>query len=445
MTDIEQWFRDNAITEVECLVPDMTGIPRGKIMPARKYISGGKPRLPETIFVQTVTGDYPDDCYDHINPSEVDMLLVADTSSVRLVPWANEPTAQLIHDCVYVDGDPVSIAPRHVLRRILDTYEQRGWQAVVAPELEFYLVNRNTDPDYPLEAPVGRSGRRETGRRSYSIDAVNEFDPLFEEMYEFCEAQNLTIETLVHEDGAAQVEINFLHGDPLKLADEVFLFKRTMREVALRHGIYATFMAKPIASEPGSSMHVHQSVVDRETGRNMFVGDDGKPNKQCLSYMGGLQKYLPLAMPLLAPNVNSYRRLRPDMAAPINTEWGYDNRTVGLRVPIDEPDATRIENRLAGADANPYLAIAATLACGYLGMMERLDPTPPLYGSGYDRPHSLPTDLSQALQPFTECRELRDLLGDRFVDTFAALKRSEYVAYFRIISSWEREHLLMSV
>jgi glutamine synthetase len=178
---------------------------------------------------------------------------------------------------------------------------------VVAPELEFYLCKKNLDPDYPLEPPIGRSGRAETGRQSYGIDAVNEFDPIFEDMYDWCDAQGLDVDTLIHESGAAQVEINFVHGDPLDLADQAFLFKRTLRQAALRHDIYATFMAKPHQYEPGSAMHIHQSVIDAKTGANLFSTPEGEDTKLFLGHIAGLQKHLHDAMALLGPNVNSYR------------------------------------------------------------------------------------------------------------------------------------------
>ena len=154
-------------------------------------------------------------------------------------------------------GRPVEEAPRQVLRRVLALYAEKGWNPIVAPEIEFYLVDRNTDPDYPLKPPVGRSGRPETGRQGYSIGAVNEFDALFEDMYEYSERQGLEIDTLIHESGVAQMEINLRHGNPLELADQVFMFKRTIREAALEHEIYATFMAKPMASEPGKIGRAH--------------------------------------------------------------------------------------------------------------------------------------------------------------------------------------------
>lgn len=445
---LNDWFQTHGITEVECLVSDLTGILKGKIMPAGKYLSGGRPRLPDSIFIQTVTGGFPDDeDVKFWNAAERDMELVPDLDAIFPVPWAEDPTAQIIHDCFYLTGEPVELAPRHVLKRILALYEARGWTPVVAPEVEFYLVKTNTDSDYPLEPPVGRSGRQESSRQAFSIDAVNEFDPLFEEMYDYCEAMNLDLDTLIHEEGAGQMEVNFQHGDPLSLADQVVMFKRTLRETALRHGMYATFMAKPMADQPGSSMHIHQSLLDSE-GRNLFSSDEGEPSRLFLHFIAGLQHYLPAAMPLLAPNVNSYRRFvrtETSGSAPINVEWGMDNRTVGLRVPVSPPQAMRVENRLGGADANPYLVMAASLACGYLGMLNQLEARPAMVGSTWASGSTLPGDIGRALDMLKECRPLAEILGERFTQSFLAVKRAEHREYFQVISSWEREHLLLRV
>ncbi len=441
---IHAWLTEHYIDEIEAIIPDMTGIARGKIIPAHKYSEDIGMRLPEGIFLQTVTGDFPKD-ESAINPAEIDMVLRPDPNSWRMVPWTKDPTALVIHDCFYADNSPVDISPRYVLRHILDIYAQQGWQPVVAPELEFYLVKPNTDSDYPLEPPIGRSGRAEAGRQSFSIDAVNEFDPLFEDVYDYCEAQRIGIDTLIHEAGAAQMEVNLLHGDPLELADQAFLFKRVLRESALRHQMYATFMGKPMENEPGSSMHIHQSVVDVKTGKNIFSREDGEASELFSWHIGGLQKYLPQAMALLAPNVNSYRRITRYLSAPINVEWGYDNRTAGLRVPLSSPQARRVENRVAGADANPYLAIAASLACGYLGMMEKIEPRDPVKESAYKMPFELPRNLERSLINLMECEPLTSLLGERFVRTYNAVKESEYEAFLHVISSWEREHLLLNV
>lgn len=446
MSSLDDWIKTHRITEVECLVPDMSGVARGKIIPAQKFVSVHKERglrLPESIFVQTVTGDYPEE--DVTGIANGDIYLHPDPATVRIVPWYEEPTAQVINDCTFADGSPVKISPRHVLRRVLALYHERGWLPVVAPELEFFLVKSNTDFDYPLEPPIGRSGRPETGRQSYGIDAVNEFDPLFEQVYDYCEAQRIDIDTLSHEAGAAQMEINFNHGESLELADQVFLFKRTVRQVALRHQVYATFMAKPMEREPGSAMHIHQNLVDMKTGENLFADAAGEDTDMFRWFIGGLRKYLPSAMLLFAPNVNSYRRLVPDYDAPINVHWGRDNRTVGLRVPDSGGAARRVENRLAGADANPYLAIAGSLACGWLGIVEKLDPGKPIEGSGYTRAHSLPHHLPDALAKLAAAKPLREIMGERFISALIAVKQAEWDAYQRVVSSWEREYLLLNV
>ncbi|CAB3791421.1 Gamma-glutamylputrescine synthetase PuuA [Paraburkholderia caffeinitolerans] len=444
MNDIDDFLKKHHITEIEAIIPDMAGIARGKIIPRSKFEFGENMRLPQAVMIQTVTGDYPEDG-SFTGVTDPDMVCVPDPSTIRIIPWAVDPTAQVIHDCVHFDGTPVEISPRRVLRRVLELYEAKGWKPVIAPELEFYLVDMNKDPDIPLAPPVGRTGRPETGRQAYSIEAVNEFDPLFEDIYEYCDIQGLEVDTLIHEVGAAQMEINFLHGDALKLADQVFLFKRTVREAALRHHMYATFMAKPMENEPGSAMHMHQSIVSSENGQNLFTGADGKATDMFYAYIAGLQKYTPALMPIFAPYINSYRRLSRFMAAPINVAWGYDNRTVGFRVPHSSPGARRIENRIPGVDTNPYLAMAATLAAGYLGMTQHLKPTEPLLSDGYSLPYQLPRNLEEGLTLMSASEPLKEILGEKFVRAYLALKETEYEAYFRVISSWERRHLLLHV
>ncbi len=279
--------------------------------------------------------------------AESDMVMTPDLATIRPAPWASSPTAQVIHDAMFQNGQPVEIAPRNVLKRIVQLYRDEGWTPVVAPEVEFYLTKTNPDPDYPLEPPMGRSGRPGAARQAYSLGAVDEYDKIVDDIYDFAERQFLKIDTIIQEGGAAQLEINLLHGDPIDLADQVFLFKRTIREAAFTHNCYATFMAKPLANEPGSAMHIHQSVVDTKTGRNIFTTEAGEPSPLFYNFLAGQQAYLPAAMCLIAPYVNSYRRLVPHGAAPINVEWGHDNRSAGLRVPIS-PE-TRAPRRKSSA------------------------------------------------------------------------------------------------
>jgi glutamine synthetase len=446
-SELEQWLNERRVTEIECLVPDLTGVARGKILPREKFTEDRGMRLPEAVVAMSVTGELPDQgpYFDVVSKTDADMHLRPDPATVRIVPWATDPTAQVIHDCYDRHGRIVPHAPRSVLKRVCQLYDALGWEPVVAPEIEFYLVARNTDPDMPLKPPQGRSGRSETSRQAYSIDAVNEFDPLFEDIYAYCEQMELNVDTLIHEVGAGQMEINFFHAHPLGLADEVFFFKRTVREAALRHDMFATFMAKPIAGEPGSAMHVHQSIVDKATGRNLFSNEDGSPSQEFLWYIGGLQRYIPACMALFAPYVNSYRRLTRYTAAPINIQWGTDNRTVGIRSPLAPPQARRIENRVIGADANPYVALAATLACGYLGIKHRIEPTPECKGDAYLGDYELPRSLSEALQLLREATELHEVLGEGFVTVYTEVKEIEYAEFMKVISPWEREHLLLHV
>lgn len=443
-SDIENWLTDNKITEVECLVPDMTGNARGKFIPAKKFLKEDS-RLPEGILAQTVTGEYSEDFWELLDTIDGDMLLEPDPNTKRLVPWANESTGQIIHDCFTKDGEPHPFSSRNVLKRVLALYEEAGLKPVIAPEMEFYLVEKNPNPGLPLKPPVGRSGRPETARQSYSIDAANEFESFVEGMYGYCDAMNLDIDTLIHESGAAQLEVNFIHGEPLDLADQVFIFKRTVREAALKDGIYATFMAKPMASEPGSATHIHQSILDSNTGDNVFASVDGEYSETFFHYLGGLQKYTPLVMSLYAPNVNSYRRFTREISAPINLHWGFDNRTTGLRVPDASPKNYRIENRFPGADVNPYLAIAATLACGYLGIKNKIQPSAPHEGNAYDEEFDVPRTLEEALRGLQEDEEIVEIFGEKFIELYTSMKLVEFEEFNQVISSWEREHLLLNV
>ncbi|WP_299816803.1 glutamine synthetase family protein [uncultured Jannaschia sp.] len=431
------------LDEVECIVADLSGIARGKAMPAAKFAKQSHFYLPNSIFQQTITGDWADD--GDAAFLEPDMVLTPDFSTTCAAPWTADWTMQVIHDMYDQAGAPVPMAPRNVLKRVVGLYHDRGWKPVVAPEMEFYLVARNVDPSKPVEPPMGRSGRRAAARQAYSMSAVDEYGPVIDDIYDFAEAMGLEIDGILQEGGAGQVEMNLRHGDPVKLADEIFYFKRLIREAALRHDCYATFMAKPIQEEPGSAMHIHHSIVDMETGRNLFDGGGGTETAAFLHFIGGMQRHLPSVIALLAPYVNSYRRYVRDFAAPINLEWGRDNRTTGLRVPVSEPEAKRVENRIAGMDCNPYLALAGSLACGYLGLMREIEPAPQFTGDAYDSGEGIPRDLSAALDLFDADTEIHEVLHPRFAAIYAAVKRLEHGAFLQVISPWEREHLLLNV
>lgn len=443
--EVREWIRTRHIDEVECVVPDMVGIARGKAMPATKFSGFNPTYLPSSIFFSTITGSYIEMDHRDDYMMEKDIRLVPDLSTLRPLPWANDPSLLVIHDLYTLDGKPVELAPRNVLKRVLGRFENMGYKPIVAPELEFYLTKRNTDPDYPLEPPVGRSGRQSVGRQSYSMAAVDEYDRVIEDIYDFAEAQGLEIDTVIQEGGAAQLEINLLHGDPLDLADQIFVFKRLIREAAFRQGCYATFMAKPMDNEPGSAMHIHQSLTDIESGENAFSDPDGAASEIFYQFLGGQQKYLPDVMSILAPYVNSYRRLLAGDSAPINLEWSVDNRSVGLRIPNSDSKNRRIENRLVGADTNPYLAIAASLACGLLGIINKDESREELKTHAHHLPFTLPRSVHHSLGLLENNTQLHDLLGPDFVTVYSEIKLHELEEFMQVISPWEREHLLLTV
>ncbi len=441
-----EWLRARGIEDIECITPDLAGVARGKMMPTSKFTSNTSLALPSAIFRHTISGEYPEESGDfRYDSRDSDIKLLPDLSTLSVVPWETDPTAQVICDIVDTEGNAVGYPPRNVLKHIVSLYRERGWKPVVAPEIEFYLVAKNEDPDYPLRPPQGRSGRAILGGQGYSIAGINEFDELIDDIYHFSAAQGLEIDTLIHEEGPAQLEINLRHGDPIELADQVFMFKRTIREAALKHGIYATFMAKPMQGQPGSAMHIHQSVVNIKTGQNIFSNLDGSASKEFFNFIGGMQKYVPHSLSMLAPYVNSYRRMTPHMSCPVNNAWGYDNRTTAFRVPISDSAARRVENRLPGSDANPYLALAASLSCGYLGIIEGLEPSAPTMASANDGSVDLPRDLLEAVAMMEQDESFKSVIGREFVAMYAGVKRGEYETFMQVISAWEREYLLLNV
>jgi glutamine synthetase len=436
----QSWFQEREIEDVEAIVPDMAGAARGKVLPSAKF-GIGEMKMPEGLFAQTISGDY---ISDPDNVEDRDMLLVPDPNTLRPVPWAADPAASVFMDCYHRDGSPVDKSPRSVLRNVLAKYEARGWIPVVAPEVEFYLLSPHSDPNAEAEPPEGRLGWTEGANQPYSIDTMNDFDEFINQVYEYCDVQGIKIDTISQEMGPAQFELNFLHGNALDLADQVFMFKRTVREAAINHNMHATFLAKPMAEDAGSALHIHQSIIDK-SGNNIFSDAGGEPTDLFYGYLGGLQHYMNEALLLFAPYVNSYRRFASPWSSPVNLAWAIDNRTVGLRVPDSPPEARRVENRLAGSDVNPYLAIAASLACGYLGMTEGLKPGEPTDGSAYSEDFTLHRHIFAAIEAMRESEAMRGMLGDSFITLYSALKADEYREFQEIITPYEREILMFNV
>ncbi len=446
--DPKSWLAQHGITEVECLVPDMNGVLRGKALPTAKFLKALEDRalyLPSSAFLVSIDGRYSGSIDEGFAYQDPDMRMVPDVSTLCLAPGGGAGKAYVFADAFHMDGRPWMASPRHVLRAVLDLYRQRGWRAVVAPEVEFYLTAPNPNPDQPLTAPVGANGRAEGSQHPYDMVALEEFEPVIRRVYDYAAAAGLPLDTLIHESGTAQLEINLLHGDAVPLADQVLLFKRLTRQAAQQSGMHATFMAKPIAAQAGSSMHLHMSVVDEKSGAALFASADDADTEMFDHFIGGLQKYVPEIMPLFAPNVNSFRRIRPNHSAPANIEWSHDNRSCGLRVPAGGRAARRVENRLPGADCNPYLAIAGSLLAGYLGVEQKLARSAEASGNAYKIKSTLPKTMEEALDRFTACEPVRALLGEDFFQTYLRVKSVELDLFQSVVTSWERDHLLLKV
>ncbi len=445
MDDVAGWIAGNGVREVECLVPDMNGVLRGKVLPVAKFlkaVEGSVLYLPTSALLVCADGRYSGAVDEGFAYGDPDMRIAFDLDTLRVAPGSDPVRAWVLADACYPADTPWGALPRILLKSVLALYAAKGWRAVVAPELEFYLTAPNPDPRDALVAPVAANGRNESAQHPYDMEALELFDPVMRRIYEYCAGCGIALDALSHETGAAQLEVNLLHGDPLSLADQVVLFKRIARKVAAGEGMQATFMAKPMETQAGSAMHLHASLVDG-AGANVFANADGSDTPRFGHFIGGLQKYIPEIMPLFAPNVNSYRRIRPTLSAPANVEWSHDNRSCGLRVPKAGPEARRVENRLPGADANPYLAIAATLVAGYLGMDEKIERRPECFGNVYLAQTTLPRTLPQALDRFVACAPVRALLGEEFFQTFLRVKQQEMDAFESVVTAWERQHLLL--
>jgi glutamine synthetase len=439
---ITAFFSQHGIRDVECIFPDISGYPRGKLMPASSFAAGAELRICQAIPMQAITGAYS---YNPVFPdSDPDVRMLPDYRTLTLSPWASTARAVAVHDCLELNGELCVFAPRSVLKKVLASYTAQGLTPVVAPEIEFYLTAANADPAQVLTAPTTRGGRAEVGNSAFSLNMLNELAPFWDEFRAALETLGIAADTWIHEVGTTQYEINLLHGDAVAVADQAFMFKYAAREIALKHGLNAVFMAKPMTGSAGSSMHLHQSVLDVE-GQNIFSQLDGSESARFGHFIAGTQTYLPELMLMFAPNVNSYRRYVSGSQAPVNLQWGYDNRTTGLRVPASAAAARRLENRVAGADANPYLAIAASLAAGLAGINEQLQASPALSSNGYDQAYGLPRSMEAAIEKMQHSAFARESLGDDFVTGYCAVKALEYDHFLGEISPWERRFLLPQV
>ena len=437
--DVVSWLAEHEeIASIQAAVCDLNGILCGKRIPTHqaKKVLDGSIRMPLSIVGVDVWGEDIVGNQQVFANGDTDGYCVPTGRGIIPVNWTSRPSA-LIPLWMFEEGDQPFLAdPRQALARIVERYRVLGLRPVVATELEFYLVDPDADAATPPISPY--TGKRLDSDAILSIDELDDFGAFFQEVYEECGKQGIPADAALAENGVGQFEINMRHtADPLKAADDAVLFKRLVKGVARKHRLSATFMAKPYGTRSGNGFHVHFSLID-ESGRNVF--DDGtSEGAPILSQaVGGLLGAMSESTLVFAPHFNSYRRLRPDTHAPTSVSWGYENRTTAIRIPGGDPEARRIEHRVAGADANPYLVVAAILGAALYGIEHEIVPPDPFPGRAYaERFPKLPADWASAVNAFEDGDVIPAFFDDTLRSMFVACKRQEIAGFASNVTDFE--------
>lgn len=444
--------RHTEVDSVDLLISDMNGVLRGKRIPRdnleKAYASGIQ--LPGSVFALDITGNTVEETGLGLDIGDRDQVCRPVPGTLMVTPWQRKGRqAQLLMDMRDDQDGPFFADPRNVLARQVERLADRGLKAVVALELEFYLVDRQRDEmgmAQPCRSPA--SGERASDSQLYSINELDEYADFLEEVHAAAQVQQLPLDTALKECAPGQFEINLIHGDNvLKACDSAVLLKRLIKGVALRHGFEATFMAKPYGGEAGNGMHVHMSLID-ESGNNIFADGDGDPlGTPALRHtIGGLMELMPASMALFAPNLNSFRRFQPGLYVPMTPTWGYDNRSVALRIPSGANAARRVEHRVAGADANPYLLLATLLASVCHGLDTAVSPGEPVTGNAYRQYEpTLTNSWSKALDLLEHSEPLGEAFGQAFLKVFLANRRAERELAMHSVSRLEYDWYLRHV
>jgi len=419
---------------VDVIYADLCGVIRGKRYPVAELGKLAKTGLafPGAVFLLSVNGATQDPEGHGFSDGDPDRPVRLVAGTLAPVPWSPIPVAQALVTMQEADGSPYPFEPRNVLRRAADRFASTGLTPVVAFELEFYLIDRARAEDGgPLPPVLPTTGRRDRATQVYGMNEVEAFAPLLAEIDQACRAQGIPVGALSAEYAPGQYEINLQHvPDPLLAADHAVLFKRAVQGVVRRNGLQATFAAKPYPAEAGSGLHLHVSLLDAD-GRNVFDGGNEPASAALKQAIGGALATMPDAMAFFAPNANSYRRYKANNFVPVSRSWGFENRSAAIRVPGGAPEARRIEHRVAGADANPYLALAALLAGLQHGLERRLDPGPPVASNaGTSLDSEVPLRPFRALERLRASSVLRDALGSDYVSAYAAAKWAETEAFY---------------
>ncbi len=434
------------VTQVDAFLADMNGVPRGKRFPvheAGKIWDSGV-QLPFCLYFLDVTGEDLDPGGRSEARGDPDGNAFPVTGTLVPVPWASEPTAQVLLTMPEQKNEPCLVDPRQLLARLLARFAKRGLAPMVAVELEFYLMDRKRGAlGEPLPPISPATGEPDSSRQLYSIGGLDIYADVVRDVAAAAMLQHVPASTAIAENSPGQFEINLHHdADAVRACDHAVLLRRIIKSVAPKHGFSASFMAKPYLDRAGSGMHVHCSLVDAK-GRNAFDGGGEKGTALLRHAIGGLGATTAEAMALLAPSVNSYRRYRPGSLVPMGTTWGYNNRSVAFRVPTGSPKARRIEHRIAGADANPYLAVAAILAGMLHGIEHKIDPGAPAttdVSGKIDR--WMPFQWHEAIATLRKAKILPDYLGADYLALYADAKAAELAKFANALSPREHEWYL---
>jgi glutamine synthetase len=418
------------ITSIHIIWTDICGVARGKILRRDELVPAWKDGrfMPISALVLDITGQDVPETGLVFDEGDRDMLLWPVQGSLVRIPWMEEPTAQYLTSVHDLDGTPHFADPRNALEAIVKRFQtELNMTPVGAVELEFFLMDRASAIAGEPRAPKSLiNEHRPQHFQAYYLQDLDDFAPFFKELYAYCDAQGLPAKTLISEYAPGQMEIVLRHrADVLKACDEGIMLKRVIKATAEKHGMAATFMAKPYAQWTGSGMHIHVSLGD-EQGNNLFAAEDPMQNELLLHAIGGLKAAMAESMLIFAPNANSYRRFRRNSYAPVSASWGINNRTVSLRIPAGAANACHIEHRPSGADANPYLVMAAILAGMHYGITEKSDPGNPVVGNGYEkRAKYIPGNWFDAIDAFWRASILKEYFGKSFVDTYCTIKEVE--------------------
>jgi len=418
------------ITSIHVIWTDICGVARGKILRRDELVPAWKDGrfMPISALVLDITGQDVPETGLVFDEGDRDMLLWPVPGSLVRIPWMEEPTAQYLASVHDLDGTPHFADPRNALETIVKRFQtELNMTPVGAVEVEFFLMDRASAIAGEPRAPKSLiNEHRPQHFQAYYLQDLDDFAPFFKDLYAYCEVQGLPAKTLISEYAPGQMEIVLRHrADVLKACDEGIMLKRVIKATAEKHGMAATFMAKPYAQWTGSGMHIHVSLGD-EQGNNLFAAEDPMQNELLLHAIGGLKAAMAESMLIFAPNANSYRRFRRNSYAPVSASWGINNRTVSLRIPAGAANACHIEHRPSGADANPYLVMAAILAGMHYGITEKADPGNPVVGNGYEkRAKYIPGNWFDAIDAFWRASILKEYFGKPFVDTYCTVKEVE--------------------